>query len=264
MFGVEYRSEPSVTRDSCLERGGFSLHHVDYSLEDPAANLALDELLYEEAGQLAASGQFGGLLRFWECSRYFVVLGVSCRIERETLRDACERDGVPILRRASGGGTVLQGPGCLNFTLILPWESEPHLRDLQQSYVAIVERCGQGLGILGVRMEGSCDLAIDGRKFSGSAQKRGKHVLLHQGSLLYDFDLSMISQYLRAPPREPEYRGGRTHSEFLCNAPLDRAQLVERIVATWESRPVPPTWTAPSTEALVREKYGTPAWNGKF
>src|SRR5690606_41854826 len=44
-----------------------------------------------------------GYLRFWESPTHFVVLGVSGRLDEELDLETCRRDGLPILRRGSGG-----------------------------------------------------------------------------------------------------------------------------------------------------------------
>ena len=56
----------------------------------------------------------------------------SCWVRRAGSRtmfgvDACRADGVPILRRTSGGGTVVVGPGTLNVSVILPESAAPGL-----------------------------------------------------------------------------------------------------------------------------------------
>ena len=71
-------------------------------------------------------------------------------------------------------------------------------------------------------MLGSGDLTLGRRKFSGSAQRRlREHILVH-ASLLYDFALDRIGRYTLMPPRRPDYRGGRSHEEFVTNLPLPR------------------------------------------
>lgn len=89
---------------------------LDLTLPTPIENLALDEALLEELDEQGGEP----ILRFWESERPFVVLGASCRIHDDVHVKACADDGVPLLRRASGGGTVLQGPGCLSYALLLP------------------------------------------------------------------------------------------------------------------------------------------------
>ena len=91
------------------------MKYLDLTLPTPKENLACDESLLE-----ACENESGGeTLRVWSPKDYFVVLGYSNRIEEEVHTAFCEKNKLPVLRRVSGGGTVLQGPGCLNYSLIL-------------------------------------------------------------------------------------------------------------------------------------------------
>src|SRR5262245_59350761 len=102
---------------------------LDLSLTDPAENLALDEAL-----PLAAEDGAGGeALRVWECPSYAVVLGSGGSVGIDVNTAACEADGVPILRRASGGGTVVIGPGCLCFAVVLNYDRAPELKEIGPS-----------------------------------------------------------------------------------------------------------------------------------
>ena len=97
---------------------------LDLTLATPEDNLACDEALLD----WAEAHESPGLLRFWESDRRFVVLGYANRVADEVDVEACRAEDVPVLRRCSGGGTVLQGPGCVNYALILPMNrsSSPH------------------------------------------------------------------------------------------------------------------------------------------
>ena len=86
---------------------------LDLTLSTPAENLAADEALLDE--REATAGE--PVLRLWESPEHFVVVGYSNRVGTEVNEPACRARGIPILRRCSGGGTVLQGPGCLNYAL---------------------------------------------------------------------------------------------------------------------------------------------------
>src|SRR5689334_16956944 len=88
---------------------------LDLTLPTPAENLACDEALL----QAAETGNSGEVLRFWESPTHFVVVGYANKVGAEVNVAACDARNVPILRRCSGGGTVLQGPGCLNYALVL-------------------------------------------------------------------------------------------------------------------------------------------------
>ena len=195
----------------------------DISFAEPADNLLYEDVLLQQA----ETGRSGEVLRFWESSVYFIVLGKIGKAEDDIRLQETLRDGVPVLRRSSGGGTVLQGPGCLNYSLILRKDREKGMADLRQSYGLILEKVVQALSTLGVDTEylPVSDLALTAnhRKISGNAQKRGRQYILHHGTLLYDFDLAKIEQYLTMPKDMPLYRGKREHLDFVTNVSLGAA-----------------------------------------
>src|SRR5207302_9038119 len=129
--------------------------------------------------------------------------------------------------------TVLLGGGCLLYSLVLRFETHPALSEVQSSYRFILARVLDALAIDGAEQAGISDLAAAGRKFSGNAQQRKRHHLLHHGTILYAFDLGSVQRYLRPPPRQPEYRAGRAHADFLCNVVLPRPEIAHRLHTAW-------------------------------
>ena len=103
-----------------------------------------------------------------------VVVGRSGVISNEVEREACAADGVAVLRRDSGGGAVLLGPGCMSYSLLLSVEKHPRLRDVRLSYRLILGCLVRALAVPGLEIRGVSDLAIGGRKVSGNAQRRGR------------------------------------------------------------------------------------------
>ena len=88
----------------------------------------------------AALGDAGEVLRLWERPTPAVVLGSGGSVAIDVNVAACEADGVPILRRASGGGTVVLGPGCLCFSLVLACDREPGLDQIRFSNQYVLGR----------------------------------------------------------------------------------------------------------------------------
>lgn len=198
----------------------------DVSFLSPAENILYDDVLLN----LAQQGKIGNTLRLWESPGYFIVLGRTGKAQEDVQWKTVEKDAVPVLRRSSGGGTVVQGPGCLNFTFILSKEVNPELCDLRHSYRFILQGVLDLLKNLGVAavFRPISDLALESseKKFSGNAQYRGRNFILHHGTILYDFDLSLIARYLNMPEEIPEYRKGRGHNDFVVNIPASRVDLV--------------------------------------
>src|SRR3954452_6008080 len=169
------------------------MQYCDLSLASPAENLACDEALLE----LCEAGQVGELLRLWEPAQYFVVVGYGNQVATEVQIAFCNANSIPILRRCTGGGTVLQGPGVLNYTLILRIDPRGPLHGIASTNQWILKHHQTALtSCLGksVELQGHTDLAIEGRKISGNAQRRGKQSLLFHGCFLLDLDFAFLER----------------------------------------------------------------------
>jgi len=184
---------------------------------DPREHLARDAACFE----VLEAGTAGETCGVWESPGLAVVVGRFGDIAREVDEGACRTDKVPIIRRISGGGAVVIGPGCLNYSFVLSLDRRPELRGVDHSYDVILGWVTDALGIPGVRRAGASDLAIGERKIGGSAQRRGRRALLHHGTILYAFDAALMERYLKTPPRQPVYRAQRSHRGFVTNAPIE-------------------------------------------
>jgi lipoate-protein ligase A len=181
--------------------------------------------------QSVEAGAVGPLVSIWQASQPFVVVGRSGHVPADVIEDACHADGVEVLRRQSGGGSVVLAPGCLNYAVVLSLVSRPELIDVAASFRLILGRIVEAFELPGVSIAGGTDLAWDGRKVSGNAQRRGRRALLHHGTLLYAFDPTLAGRYLKEPARQPAYRAGREHADFLGNLPLSEAAITARLSA---------------------------------
>jgi lipoate-protein ligase A len=236
---------------------GPTMFFLDLTLPTLAENLALDEALLLDAEEGGPS-----LLRVWNWSHFAVVLGAGGKVAEDVDETACRADQVPLLRRSSGGGTVLLGPGCLLYSLILPYDSHPACKDVNASYRHILGEMAAALADLapGITCAGTSDLASGDRKFSGNSQQRKRTHFLHHGTLLYAFDLAKIPRYLKNPARQPDYRQDRDHLAFLMNLPADPAELGQRLRLRWRALEPLESWPRHKVRELVAEKYGREDW----
>jgi len=249
---------------------------LDLTFSTPTENLAGDEALlawFEE-------NRGGGVLRFWEPENYSVVVGYGNHVATEVNVPACEAEGIPILRRCSGGGTVLQGPGCLNYSLVLRIEEDGPLASITAANRFIMERnrealereCRRKKEECRIEVRGHTDLALvskhlavnSGLKFSGNAQRRKKHFLLFHGTFLLRFDLALIDKFLRMPSKEPDYRQGRSHKDFLTNLDLPAATVKQSLMDAWGTTMPLEVVPRDAIALLARDKYVTAEWNLKF
>ena len=200
----------------------------------PEELIAIDELFLARAEQ----GRSGETLRFWGSEEYFVVVGRAGKLEKECFNKQCAEDGIKIVRRISGGGTVLQGKGCLNYSLILAYGDNGAYRRINASFHEILTKLSDELNQRGMisRTQGVSDLATNGRKFSGNAQARKKRFFLIHGTVLLDFDINRISRYLKHPEAEPDYRKGRSHDCFVTNLNMTSAGIKDAVMNVFPPR----------------------------
>ena len=202
---------PSSTFRSWLADVCSRLERIVSPPQSVAANLALDEALARSA---AIDGR--ALLRLWWGGEPTVVLGYSERPERVADLSMCRRLGIGVIPRVTGGGAVLQTAGVLNYSLTAP---APQTFDLGAVFALGAHLLVGTLASLGVSASarGTSDVAVGDRKISGNAMARRWGGLLLHGTLLCDLDLELVEACLRHPPREPDYRRGRSHRDFLTS-----------------------------------------------
>ena len=148
---------------------------------DPFFNLSLEELLFQRLRDEDA------VIVYRDAPA--VVAGCYQNIAAEVDAVSLFRRGIPMLRRISGGGTVYHDLGNINYSMLFRREGFVSYEDFLTPVIAALGR----LGIPAERRR-SCDIALFGRKISGSAQKVSGGRVLHHGTLLFDSELSLLDE----------------------------------------------------------------------
>jgi lipoate-protein ligase A len=257
------------------------MQRLHLTLPTPAENVALDEALLDWAEEADFSALDTEVLRVWESPAPLVVAGRSSRVEQEINVAECARRGIPILRRSSGGASIVAGPGCLMYAVVLSLKSRPDHRDITRAHQFVLDRLAGALSELELRVKcaGTSDLVIAdsvvcpsqsairnpqsamARKFSGNSLRIKRTHCLYHGTLLYNFDLPLIATCLRTPPRQPAYRAARTHADFLANLSIGRPQLVAAIDAAFPTAGELADVPLARVEELVATRFGRDSWN---
>jgi len=174
-------------------------------------NLAVDEQLAQSAGQTGRR-----ILRLWWGSKPTIVLGCGDKPETAMNLDECERRRIGWVKRVTGGGTVLQTPGVFNYSYTAPSHGRMDMRRVFERGTELIVGALAQLGV-SAQQRGISDVAVGDLKISGNAQARKwRSVLLH-GTVLVDVDYDLLEAVLRHPHREPDYRQGRSHRNFLTS-----------------------------------------------
>lgn len=190
--------------------------HVPY---EQARAHALQNLALDEAALLLLASEERALLRAY-INPPSVILGLSRRLHQDVHEAACLAREVPILRRASGGGTVVHDRFVLNVAWILPWSWLPGcgLRSLTDSTTEQILAClieairSYGIGAKQTRIS-DISTGTPPRKIAGSGQMRKSMGVMHHLSILCDLDLPTMNALLPNPPDRPDI----DHRQFVTS-----------------------------------------------
>lgn len=153
--------------------------------------------------------------RCWEAPELAVVLGRGNKAATEVYEERCKAENIPILRRRGGGGTVVLSPGVLVISLVIRVKQRYHFQEyFWQINEYIIEALAKA-GLTELEQQGISDICLRQRKILGSSMYRSKEILFYTASLMVSNDLQLLERYLKHPSKEPDYRQGRKHRDFV-------------------------------------------------
>ena len=229
---------------------------------DPRWNLAMEQYVFEK---LPKGSQ---CIYFWR-NHNTIVVGKNQNTVGEINNEFVRQHGITVVRRMTGGGTVYQDLGNLNYSFIADAGEQGQI-DFQRFCAVIVE----ALASYGVaaQISGRNDITVDGKKFSGNAQLISHGRVLHHGTIMFSTDLEVLSKALQVDQQKIESKGIQSVTSRVTNlsehlpAGTSMESLKSRIL-THISRQEPLVpYALTSTDraaisAIVDKRYATWAWN---
>ncbi len=151
---------------------------------DAAFNLAAEEYLLHHCQE--------DCCMLWRCRRA-IIIGRNQNPWSQVSVPYVQRHGIPVLRRLSGGGTVYQDAGNINFSFVRRRSGPPSMDfgPFLEPVIAFLKNLG-----LAVTAEQAGALMFGGEKISGNAQFIHRDRILHHGTLLFDADLPRLRNAL--------------------------------------------------------------------
>jgi len=209
----------------------------------PALNFALEEYLLSKLKD-------GGRLLLLYQNEPSIVLGRFQNPWNECRTGLARREGIGLYRRISGGGTVVHGPGNLNFSF-LSGSPNPLRGEGLLDIVGALDGLGLRLGI-NSRYDLMVRLASHGGaefKVSGSAFRQSGGRFMHHGTLLVSADTRQIKRLLMRPVRQLEISGVQSLPSPMMNlarlAPEIKVSTVVDALATRWGAAAGPTMIDP-------------------
>ena len=235
------------------------IHYLETGSQDPFYNLAFEETVLR-------SRRSGEYLLLWQNDNT-IVIGQNQNAEGEINRAFVEAHQIHVVRRTTGGGAVYHDLGNLNYSFITDVGDDGiSIRRFTEPVVAALRSLG-----LNAEASGRNDILVEGRKVSGTAQRRHGGRILHHGTLLFDANPGMVAGALNVDPEK--FRSKSTKSvrsrignirDFLPNdmeLPAFWAYLKDALSGGGLTPGALSAGELAEVDRLKREKYDTWEWN---
>ena len=168
----------------------------------------------------------------WQPDRKYLILGRSNNSTQALYEEKVEEDKVLVMQRPSGGETVLLSPNMLVLAVHVPIVKGLQSREYFIKCNQVIIDSLRDYGVQDLGTKGISDISIGEKKILGSAIYRGQESVFYHAVLNVKEDIALISKYIKHPTREPDYRKGRSHLDFVTslweqNYPIEISELVE-------------------------------------
>jgi len=176
----------------------------------------IDDYKLPDAELLTPSGEPQRMM-VWVPDRLMVVIGNGSDALKELRADNIDADNVPVIRRGSGGCSVVLSPKMYVASFALYGQLMKDSIGYFKKFNAVIINALESLGVDGLKHEGISDIALNGRKIAGTALYRNKDVVFYHAVINIAESPSLIERYLALPPRMPDYRENRSHEDFVTS-----------------------------------------------
>ncbi|NPV86573.1 MAG: lipoate--protein ligase [Anaerolineae bacterium] len=235
------------------------------NISDPAINLAIEEHLLRNI-------QTEEDILLFYINAPSVIVGRHQNVFEEINLEYAEANKIEVLRRLSGGGAVYHDQGNLNYSIITKKAPEN-----VHNFRKFTEPVAQALNAMGIpaTLNQRNDILIHEYKISGNAQYVTTQRMVHHGTLLFNSDLSLLSNVLLTKPQKIESKSIKSVRSKVANIieflpkPMDMQTFCQHLIAqlsiTLHHHEIPPY--TPSTEEwsainqLANERYRNWEWN---
>ena len=200
------------------------MRYIRSTSTDPYFNLALEEYVFQ-----SLDPSFDSFM-LWQNDNA-IIIGKHQNTAEEINASFVKEHDIRVARRLSGGGAVYHDMGNLNFTFITAAVEGRETSAFRRAradqsddkpgidFSVFCEPIIDALASLGVQAElsGRNDMTIDGKKFSGNAQYAQKGRVMHHGTLMFDSDLSVLTQALNVSRNKIESKGIKSIASRVTN-----------------------------------------------
>lgn len=255
---------------------------INTGQNNAATNMAIDEAML-----LAQKASFQPTLRVYDWLQPAFSFGYFQRLSDEVDVSACDAHGIELVRRMTGGGTVIHGWD-VTYTIIVPHGSGMFPTDISGAYCAISDCLINGFQRIGIDVgyqiekptagdapnicltnPAQYDTLLNGKKIAGVSQRRNQTGAMYQGYIALDLPtpdvLALASRRVNFAQVAAEQSTAINQSRPV---PISRQQLEDAIAVGFEETLAVKLVTGElfpqeidTAESLAQTKYGSAEWN---
>jgi len=233
---------------------------IDLPSYDPFLNLSMEEAIFRSVSE----GKSSNTIRFW-CNSPCVIVGYSQHVMHEVEVDICKKMKIAIVRRFTGGGTVYQDLGNINFSFIIHKNHRLFSSSIMKTYEVVARGFIKGLELLGLRTDLSAnEILFEGKKISGMAGANRFRACIRHGTLLVDSDLNVMKKVLRNFKKE--VTNLNEHSVKKLTIDYVKEALIKGFEQEYSIKLEKDDLTSEernTTNVLYEKKYSLDKWNFK-
>lgn len=155
--------------------------------------------------------------RTWQPDNVYLILGQSNSTTDSLKNEQVEKDNITVFIRPSGGQTVILTPNTLVLSTTITASKfinpDVYFRTINNLIINILQK--EEIGNL--FLKGISDIAIGEKKILGSAIYRNRQKVFYHAVLNVAERTDLMEKYINHPVKEPDYRLGRSHAEFVTS-----------------------------------------------
>lgn len=167
--------------------------------------------------QLLQSGNNHSSCNVWEPDRIIVIMGKGSDPDDELRAENIRQDNIPVIKRSTGGCSVIVAPNMFVASFVMKNDFAKKNNEYFDLFNSVLVKTFLKLGVENIDLNGISDITLNGLKVVGSAIYRNKDLVFYHAVINNAGDINLLEKYLRVPTRQPDYRQGRAHKDFVTS-----------------------------------------------
>jgi lipoate---protein ligase len=196
---------------------------TDQYISDMTLNICEDYNLPDR--DLYRSGNTGEWLQVWKPTETMIIIGKGSDPDLELISESIIADQIPVIRRNTGGCSVIISPSMFVVSLSLTNQPGKKNNEYFDLFNDVLLRALQKTGVKNLDTAGISDITLNKRKVVGSAIYRNKDAVFYHAIINNSGSIDLMERYLKIPPRQPDYRKDRSHDDFVTSFKAEGFEL---------------------------------------